>query len=704
MTDYTEDSATLMNVYGSISPTGNGYRGSISSIHNRMTGLNTERDPSNYVGVNNFSYTLTPGECIELYKNSNIVQNVVNTYPMESKFPHFQFSGYSYRATSKEVNNFFETRLNESLHQTFIEASIEARLIGKCWLLLGVTDGRKMSEPVDETNIISFDWTKIRTSEQVSLASDKTGNYLVTLDEGNLYLSQNKIEVHPSRLLSFTGNFSPISMKRAGKDANYSVIQSMYDGFALYMQSLLYTNRMVADYSLFYYKLKGLAQLVQQKKTDTIYSRFTSLSMSRSAMGGFCMDMDNEDIGFIHRDYGGVDKIIDRMEDFMIAETGMVRYKIVGSSNRVGLGAEGRGLQERLAHSQNTTAWVNFNWKKNLLYCTRLYLLSQNGITRGKLPKSITLNFPSNLELTPDETSSLQNQQADYLLKLLGAGLITKSEARETLYEFNPILNFSLDESFSQKIKDEILVTNIQPAEITEDSEEDEEKIDEERPEPKKFDSLLASTRERLKLISNVSQSDIDKVVSELNGRTANQLAREVDRLTESNQNLLKNYVSQLFDGEISIDEFMLKVANNLKDIHILQAIRGNNRVELADKGKRLIASNLADQFYAGKEGKDKFGLVELAKDMTREVTPGEISKRVGMFGQSGKISRLGVEMQNQIDSGVKEGLRILGASDMHCPECIEYAARGWQSLDKVILPTQGCSCKTNCQCSMIYR
>lgn len=46
---------------------------------------------------------------------------------------------------------------------------------------------------------------------------------------------------------------------------------------------------------------------------------------------------------------------------------------------------------------------------------------------------------------------------------------------------------------------------------------------------------------------------------------------------------------------------------------------------------------------------------------------------------------------------------RILGASE-HCPDCLEYYARGWQPVGMLPVPTEGSQCGTYCQCDVIHR
>lgn len=46
---------------------------------------------------------------------------------------------------------------------------------------------------------------------------------------------------------------------------------------------------------------------------------------------------------------------------------------------------------------------------------------------------------------------------------------------------------------------------------------------------------------------------------------------------------------------------------------------------------------------------------------------------------------------------------RILGASE-HCPDCLEYYARGWQPVAFLPVPTEASQCGTYCQCDVIHR
>lgn len=46
---------------------------------------------------------------------------------------------------------------------------------------------------------------------------------------------------------------------------------------------------------------------------------------------------------------------------------------------------------------------------------------------------------------------------------------------------------------------------------------------------------------------------------------------------------------------------------------------------------------------------------------------------------------------------------RHLGRTDKHCSECLDYAARGAVPVGELPLPTEQCSCRSNCLCRVRY-
>ena len=874
------DSTTLMSVFANMQR--GQYRGSMGPMSNSLTGLNTERDPTNYAAVNQFVYTLNHQERESLFRNSRICKNLVLTYPLEGRWANFTFGTKrsDYGADSQTVDDYFENGLKTgSLHKKFVDASIEARLHGRSYLLLGIEDGRAFNKPVDWENINSFDWAEVRVYTQVQESEKNRDTYMVALDfdnmRANLKDNGTVIEVHKGRLLEFVGDYLPDSILESTQTHD-SCLQAAFGGFSLAMNALLSTNAMMADHSLFWYKLDGLAQLIRQGKQDEIYSRFLSLQMGKSVLKGLALDAKAEEIGFVARQYGGVKEIVDLMLSFLVAETGMVRYKILGVANNAGLGAEGRGLQDRLEHAFKLNSWQMFTWKDNLMFCLKVYLCSKTGMTQGRLPKSYGFVFPPSLELTPLEMAEIQEKNVNVMNTAVTAGFLHKYEARMALFgasEPPVILAVSLDDRMNVYMEDQMNNETDQIGQPTQQTafqtpedpnvdpsteadqtlneidtnfdadtkiggsartieerrqadrlsrweiqtrerqkpyivyaasrneairkankaftggkktiigvrslhdeqrgtyykantdEEDEEEIlvpntayrqdilehnkkskkwilwnhnhtkilgefdteeeakkreaqinffkhkadDDQSPENQidQFTRLKKRTLDQLKSISEVTPSDLKKILSVFDGvdRPSNRIG-VIQSSLETVSSTLQSSVDDLFNKVISVDDFILEVGENLQTIHVMNAVQANNgKTELPENHLNIVRKNLSDQFLTGKDettGK-QFGLKFLAQDLELGQTADQLKNRVDLFSMSGKATKEEVTLDNKTAQGMTEGLRILGASE-HCPECIEYGARGWVKLEDLILPTQGCSCKNKCKCRILYR
>lgn len=447
---YHQDSETIVRALTGLIPGAN-----------PLTGLGTDRDPNSYFTVAN-TIIISAEERNILFRCSRICQNIVTVYPQEASWftPTFGTGKYkTFGRNAEFILNYFDGLSTGSLESKVREASIEARLHGEAYLLLGIDDGQAFDFPVDETRIKSLDWVQILLHNQAKALEKRPGYYEVVLgsfdvpDQG-----EKKLVIHESRLLKFVGEYLPPSILKKAKKHDSS-LQAAYDGIAIFMQGIMASTSMLNDHSLFWYKLEGLATLVRQGKIDELTSRFLSLQMSKSVLKGLAMDAKNEDVGFISRNYTGVESILKTMMDYLVAETGMVRYKVLGTANAAGLGAEGRGLQDRLEHSLKMATWQRFCWRDNLLYCLRIGLLAQNSPTSGKLPKNLGIQFPPVYELTPEEIAKLYESNVTWVNNAIASGVIGKLEARLSLFgSSEAILNpqLQLDDRITEMMEEEV--------------------------------------------------------------------------------------------------------------------------------------------------------------------------------------------------------------------------------------------------------
>jgi hypothetical protein len=148
--------------------------------------------------------------------------------------------------------------------------------------------------------------------------------------------------------------------------------------------------------------------------------------------------------------------------------------------------------------------------------------------------------------------------------------------------------------------------------------------------------------------------------------------------------------------------------ATILKKIHVSEGIiaaQGIDRLTNSDLGK--IGQILKNQYYQGKDrdtGKP-FGLKHLFKEVASgSVSEAQLSNRLSMYAESGKITRETVRQGRAIESGYTEMLRIDSGDDAECGDCAEYAAAGWRPIGELPLPKTDCICRTRCRCRVEYR
>lgn len=147
------------------------------------------------------------------------------------------------------------------------------------------------------------------------------------------------------------------------------------------------------------------------------------------------------------------------------------------------------------------------------------------------------------------------------------------------------------------------------------------------------------------------------------------------------------------------------EIGRTLREIHVVGAvIAAGGRDKLFANDYLIIARNLKNQYGLADNTPDEYGLAFIFREIALgNVTPARLTQRFEMYAKSVKTTIFGIQRQKKQDQGLSEARRILGDGE-HCDECRQYASYGWVGIDKIILPTQACSCLTNCLCKLEYR
>ncbi|MHC5939238.1 hypothetical protein [Nostoc sp.] len=151
-----------------------------------------------------------------------------------------------------------------------------------------------------------------------------------------------------------------------------------------------------------------------------------------------------------------------------------------------------------------------------------------------------------------------------------------------------------------------------------------------------------------------------------------------------------------LLDGKITLRAWQEQFAESLKILHTQQYLLGVGGQSQMEKTDYLVlARELKNQY--------KY-LRNFAVDSTKGVmSPAQFQIRAAMYAKAAKVSYFRGEKQAAVRSGLDGAYRVLGQTDFHCPECPAIASLGVVPIDKIIFPTQQCSCRTGCLCKILY-
>lgn len=151
------------------------------------------------------------------------------------------------------------------------------------------------------------------------------------------------------------------------------------------------------------------------------------------------------------------------------------------------------------------------------------------------------------------------------------------------------------------------------------------------------------------------------------------------------------------------IQELMIE---KLKAIHItngLIAAGGSDRLFANDY--LTIGRILRSQYGQSENNPSPYGLRFLFDEITAgSVSDKRLSQRLEMYAKSGKTSFFAVEKNKKELEGATRAKRVLNAKDKSCNECRSYSSLNFVPISELVLPTVGCSCKSNCKCTVIYQ
>lgn len=193
--------------------------------------------------------------------------------------------------------------------------------------------------------------------------------------------------------------------------------------------------------------------------------------------------------------------------------------------------------------------------------------------------------------------------------------------------------------------------------------------------------------------------TDAARYRSKDTGRFVSEIALRLDLDRFNSQVVggnLQDITDRMIDGRITLSSWQQQIAAELKDawgVNIRIGRGGASQMTQADYGR-----------YGGRLAYEYNRLTRFAIEIeTGNLTPGQIKARMQLYANAVRVGYWDGKTAAGFAAGFTEERRVLTPAE-NCPDCIGYAAQGWQPLGSLPEPGTNSVCGRNCRCEKEYR
>jgi len=356
-------------------------------------------------------------------------------------------------------------------------ANTWARLYGGGMIIMGIDDGQRMSDPVDEKRIRKVEWLRVVDRWDLNPSAyygsdEKPGsvgepsryrlNTSVNDPDGKANLGE---EIHETRILRFDGMDTPLRLRVQNEMWCYGVVHRIYPVVRDFWNAYGGAAHLTTDFAQGVYKIKGLAKMLAEDKDQLIIQRISLLDMARSVARLVPVDADEEDLERKPTPVSGLGELMDRFGETLAGAIDMPISVLLGKATP-GIGDTGNSqLQQwydRIANDQETRIVPQATMLGRYLF------LAKEGPTRGAEPESWSVDPLPLWEMTDKEIAELRKSQAESDRIMIEADVLSPIEVRRSRYggeEYS--LNTTLEDGVEEMLERTIDPTQPDPDDPT---------------------------------------------------------------------------------------------------------------------------------------------------------------------------------------------------------------------------------------------
>ena len=432
------------------------------ALVNALTGLGVpSKDKTTATSVS-FQTLLTEAELESLYTNG-IPRRYVDAISDEilRHRPTMKLGGDDASDNADLLTRFEQFLQASQFHFALSEVIKLQRLYGGAGLVLLIDDGGAPEDPV-EMNRIRAIRGYVPLSRHELIPEDfsitdysRPSHYRITTsqritpDQTSGYVN---IRIHHTRVARFDGLYLPWNQRSRNTGWGQSVLQLIWNAFKRYETAMSGLESMTSDSDVFVHKIPGLFNRIAAGNEADLRKRLEANNLSRSVYGGMVVDVE-EDINFINRALSNIATATDPFIKDLQAATGWPASILMGDSPG-GLGKEGR-FEERV-WSSLVEQWQEVYCRTPITEVFTYIMASREGPTRGRIPESWSVHFPSVFTQTDKEKVELMQLKAASDIQYLQYGVLNALEVRESRFGGT---DYSIETKLNEQVTQQLIAS-----------------------------------------------------------------------------------------------------------------------------------------------------------------------------------------------------------------------------------------------------
>jgi uncharacterized protein len=432
------------------------------ALINTLTGLGVAKKDKTVATKVRFNTLLTEAELESLY-TSGVPRRYVDAISDEilRHVPTIALGGDAANDSAAMLTSFNQYLQTTQFHFALSEVIKLQRLYGGAGLVLLIDDGGQPEDPVEGKRIrgvrgyIPLSRHELIPEDFSITDYSRPSHYRITTsqritpEQTSGYVN---LRVHSSRVARFDGLYLPWNLRSRNTGWGQSVLQLIWESFKRYETAMSGLEAMTSDADLFVHKIPGLFNRIASGNESDLRKRLEANSLSRSVYGGMVVDTE-EELNFLNRALSNIATATDPFVKDLQASTGWPASILMGDSPG-GLGKEGR-FEERMWASL-VEQWQEVYCRTPITEVFNYILASREGPTRGRVPESWSVQFPSVFTQTDKEKAELKQLTAASDIQYLQYGVLNALEVRESRFGGT---DYSSDTKLNEVITEQLTVS-----------------------------------------------------------------------------------------------------------------------------------------------------------------------------------------------------------------------------------------------------